>query len=375
MKLRILFLIGTLEAGGLERFVTRVSIRAKVGGEFEPVAICLRERRGIFLRELEKCDVDVYEAPYRWFREPAKLVEFGNLIREISPEIVHSQVNFSMVQQMLALRLGLKKNIRPIFCVTERNCYPLTGFDKYRRILQYYILKTFGANYSANSDSVAKHLGLMLGINPEYFQVLPNGVQIIKSNPDKRKEIRSSLGWKKNEIGIGYVARMAAHKGHLLFLQVIHKLLTLGLPIKACLVGDGPQRKELERVIGSLEINGDVTLIGIVPNVEDYLQAFDLVALFSSREGMPNVILEAMAAKKPIVATNAGAIPELLDYGRAGIVIQDLTVYSIMKEISELIVNEEKRQNYGRKALERVERNFNLDKSFEILCEYYKSIS
>src|SRR5688500_15556041 len=104
--LRVLYLVGNLGAGGLERFVTRVSLRAKESVDFEPSVCCLAERSGIFVPVLEAAGVTVVQAPENWRRNRKSLSELGSMIHSLSVDIVHSQVNFSLWQQFSASRQG-----------------------------------------------------------------------------------------------------------------------------------------------------------------------------------------------------------------------------------------------------------------------------
>jgi glycosyltransferase involved in cell wall biosynthesis len=275
-----------------------------------------------------------------------------------------------MGQQLLAVRLAGSA----AFCITERNQYILTGWERLRRVVQFHILRILGAHYSANSKAVALHLAKQVRTAVSSLPILPNGAPLIPSDQHIRDRFRTLLNWEKNDIGIGYVARMATHKGHHTFLKVLQNLLSAKLRVKACLVGDGPHRSQVETLIRELDLEDAVTLVGVVSNVEDYLQAFDILALFSEHEGMPNAVLEAMAAGKSIVATGAGAIPELLDDGRAGWVVAEATIEAMTSALRSLVEDETLRQDMGQSAAERVEKFFSLEKSFDKLLQYYRRI-
>jgi glycosyltransferase involved in cell wall biosynthesis len=98
------------------------------------------------------------------------------------------------------------------------------------------------------------------------------------------------------------------------------------------------------------------------------------VALFSQHEGMPNALLEAMAAGKAIVATDVGTIPELLDQGQAGILVQEACEGNMVEAMSRLVQEDNLRFNLGRRATARVDEHYNLDRIFLRLVEYYKKV-
>lgn len=368
--MRVLFLVGSLEAGGLERHVTRMCLRAKLGGEFEPVVCCLSLRRGRFLSELEAAGVPVFEAPRGWARSPFALGRLASLIRQIAPQVVHSQVNFALAQQWVAVRSAGS----PSMCVTERNCYPLAGLARLRRLFQFWFLRLMGVRYTANSEAVARHLAHQVHAAVNGIGVLPNGVDAITLDEDRRLQLRTELGWSEDDTGFAYVARMAAHKGHELFLRSIALLRDRGLSVRACLVGDGPERERLHALTEALKLSSVVTFTGIVTNVEDYLQAADAAVLLSGHEGMPNAVLEAMAAGKAVVCTPVGSVPELLDHGRAGLIVQNATPAQVTELLAQLVSDHAYRSHLGHAASERALAFFGMEGAFSMLLHHYREV-
>ncbi|MCB0006232.1 MAG: glycosyltransferase [Anaerolineales bacterium] len=365
--MRVLFLVGTLHAGGLERHVTRMSLRAQHGGEFEPVVCCLTAREGLFLAELEAAGVAVHVAPAGWERNLRAIRRLGALIRQIQPTIVHSQVNFSLLQQQLAVRLAGV----PAFVVTERSCYQLHGLARFRRMIQFYLLKLFGVRYSANGENVADHLARQVFTARAKIPVLPNGILPSQPDPATRTKIREQLGWTAADVGIGYIGRMIPDKRHADFIEAFHLLRRQGLPVKACLLGSGREWENVHQLAETLAVTDAITFAGTVDNVNAYIQAFDIVALFSSREGMPNAILEAMAAGKAIAATSVGAIPELLDDGQAGLLIRERTGANLVAALAQLAQNEDLRTNLGLRAADRATSVYSIEAAFTKLLAHY----
>src|SRR5690606_2279167 len=119
-------------------------------------------------------------------------------------------VNFSLLQQFFAVRLA-----GMIYLVTERNCYQRSGFALYRKRIQYYFLKRFGVQYSANSRRVADHLARMLNEQVDQFPIFSNGIAIESRDADNPSRPNSN-----SCVTIAYIARMAKHKGHIFFLEI-----------------------------------------------------------------------------------------------------------------------------------------------------------
>lgn len=364
----IVFLTGTLEAGGLERFISRVSIEAGQKKIFTPIVFCLRKRAGIFLTELQDHGIAVYEAPSGWERNLSSLIRLGTMIRSLQPHAVHSQVNFSLVQQFLAARLFTSAR----FLVTERNCYPLTGFSRLKRIAQFYFLKIFGTHYSGNSVAVAKYLAAMVRYPFKKIPVIPNGIEIPEANAGMREQIRSQHGWRKDDFVIGYVARFAGHKGQGYFVSVLEWLhKQVGDRVKVCFIGDGPERNTVQIKLQQIGLQRLVIFTGIIPNVSDYYQAFDCVTLLSDYEGMPNVVLEAMACGLPVVANPVGNVEELLGSG-AGFINRSANPEITAGLFIALATSPATCAASGNLAREKIRKDFSLQASVRLLQNQYE---
>lgn len=362
--MRVVFFVGTLEAGGLERFVTRVCREAKARDLFDPVVVCLRQRSGVFLKELSRAGIPVHAAPRRWYRSIRGWVGLVRLLRKTKAELVHSQVNFALLQQFFAARLA-----GMIYLVTERNCYQRSGLALYRRRIQYLILKVFGVQYSANSRRVADHLAKMLNEPIDQFPVFPNGITV-----DPRGVGLPLTPNSNPVITIAYIARMARHKGHIFFLDVLERLIHYRKrPVRAILLGDGPMRPTIESAVDEKRLTEYVRLTGVVPNVEDYIRGADIVALFSDYEGMPNVVIEGMALGRPVVATDTGNVRELLESG-AGLVLDGKDVDQAVALIESLVLNPSKREEMGKIGQAIVERQYSLMTVLGKLVENYHNL-
>lgn len=366
-KPTVMYLVGTLEAGGLERFVARTALRAVQTGVFSPVVCCLRAKTGLFVQELEAAGVPVYGLASGWERSLQTLLRLGRLIRDLDVDLVHSQVNYSLLQQLFAVRWSG----RAAFCVTQRNLYLRTGWARLRQDVQFHLLRLARVHYSANSQEGADHLATQVRVRSETIPVLPNGVYPIPDNPTMKVHLRRQFGCDGNEVVIGCVARIAEVKRPILFVEVISKLLALGAPVRAIWVGDGPERDTMNALIASLGLADKIVLTGVVKNVEDYLQAMDIFILLSVREGMPNAILEAMSAGRAIVATGVGGIPTLLDNGGAGLMVASPTPDNVVEKIKMLLDNPTLRVSMGNLARNRAQEMFGIERIFEDLSKYY----
>jgi glycosyltransferase involved in cell wall biosynthesis len=120
---------------------------------------------------------------------------------------------------------------------------------------------------------------------------------------------------------IGVVGRLSPEKGVDIFLHACAALAKRGVSFSAVVAGDGPEREQLERLRDALNLAGRVDFIGATAAVSALYASLDLLVIPSRSEGLPNVLLEALRADVPVVATSVGAIPEVLESSPAGVVV------------------------------------------------------
>lgn len=160
----------------------------------------------------------------------------------------------------------------------------------------------------AVSQTVAdSHLGRGGG----RLDVIANGI-VPKAAARTREDTRAALGLRANEPVILNVARLAPQKGHDALLRAIPDVLHALPDARFLLVGSGPQEETVRRSIAELELTESVMALGSRPDVPDLLAAADLFVLPSKFEGLPLVVLEAMASSLPVVATAIGGSVEAL---------------------------------------------------------------
>jgi glycosyltransferase involved in cell wall biosynthesis len=143
--------------------------------------------------------------------------------------------------------------------------------------------------------------------------------------PEKQKaELRRHLGLDERTRVLLSVGRLSSEKGHMDLVQAFSRIVSLAcsLRLRLVIVGDGPERPRIERCCRDLGLTGLVTFTGQQDNVSPYYGIADVFVLPSHSEGCPNVLLEAMAAGVPVVATEAGGIPETVTNGKDAILVK-----------------------------------------------------
>ncbi len=128
------------------------------------------------------------------------------------------------------------------------------------------------------------------------------------------------------------------------------------------IIGDGEARPELERRIREKGLEKKVFLLGQMPDAFRFLPAFDIFILSSVKEGFPWSLIEAMAARLPVIATRVGAVPEIIDNGKNGIIVEPKDPAQMAKKIREILESDHLKKELGIQAHQTVLFQFELDK-------------
>lgn len=157
------------------------------------------------------------------------------------------------------------------------------------------------------------------GVKAANCVLLENGIDTVEYTRRKTvAEAKVTLGFPANEMLVGGVGRLSPEKGFDLLIRAVHDLRQGGLSVRAMIVGEGDDRLRLEALVAELGLGGIVALPGWQSDVKASFEAMDVFCLSSLREGLPNVLLEAMALEVPCVATRIAGIPKLITDGHDG---------------------------------------------------------
>lgn len=158
---------------------------------------------------------------------------------------------------------------------------------------------------------------------------------------------------------IGAVGRLSAEKGFDLLIRAAHELVKRGLDIQVVIAGDGEAEQELRRLIHELQLQDRVRLLGYRSDVRGLFEALDLFVLSSLREGLPNVVLEAMAMETPVLATRVAGIPRLVQNGENGVLIDSGSVEQLIDSIGRLMKDTTLRARIATAGRQTVVKHFN----------------
>ena len=245
---------------------------------------------------------------------------------------------------------------------------------------------------------VARHGMLLCGKKWKHKITLKNLIDGIITNTNTIKDTYHSYGWFKNDFikviynGIedkSYVqpfdfsnkfpnkkiifsaGRLSDQKGFPWLIEAANILCKKRNDLTFIIAGIGREEKRLKDLIKSYNIENSFHLFGFIENVDPYIKGCDLFVLSSLFEGMPNVVMEAMALSKAVIATDVNGVRELMEDGKTGIIIPAKDSKILADRINELIDDNDHLQQFGKNGLERVKNDFTVDKMVLNIEEYF----
>jgi glycosyltransferase involved in cell wall biosynthesis len=193
---------------------------------------------------------------------------------------------------------------------------------------------------SAEEESHARQLG----IDPRIVHCVPNGIEPPEFSP--RELVRSRLGFGPNEFVVGFVGRLTSQKAPEVTLEAFGKLVQQHPTAKLVVVGDGPLEAQVRQHVARRGLCGSVHLLGDLV-ATTVMPAFDVFCLSSRYEGMPYVLLEALAAGLPIVATRVGGASLCVDMGKNGFVVEPDDAARLAAALEELAADTSLRERFA----------------------------
>jgi glycosyltransferase involved in cell wall biosynthesis len=202
------------------------------------------------------------------------------------------------------------------------------------------------------------------------FLLAHNGIDIYKMNFYSKEEARLKLFEKLSKQSgkifqvkkiIGTIANFYPTKGLEYLIEAANEFKDRE-DMVFFVIGDGPEREKLELGIKNNELGKRIFLLGQLADAHKYLPAFDAFVLPSIKEGSPWSLIEAMAAKLPVISTNVGAVPEIIEDGKNGYIVEPKHPEQIVEKLREILENDRLKQELGIQAHQTVLFKFSLDK-------------
>ena len=249
--------------------------------------------------------------------DPGVLSQLREITAGVNPDIVQSNNNKSHL--LLRLRSGSRAR-RLWFAYHHGDTYPDFKQRVYNNVDR---VSLRAADRVITVCEAFRSRLIACGVRPDRVRILHNAVGATRpTSAAERTQLRARLGVRSDEALILSIGRLSHEKGHADLLGAVALLRSLGREWKLVLVGTGPNRHALEELARARGISARVRFAGFQADVSPFYAIADVLVLPSHSEGSSNVLLEAMMAGVPIVATAAGGNPEIVLDGQTGLVVR-----------------------------------------------------
>jgi glycosyltransferase involved in cell wall biosynthesis len=244
-----------------------------------------------------------------------------------------------------------------------------------RRTPLYYWLDRMSLRYYEKVICVSPdlyHTCRRIGVSSSRCSLLENGIDADAFCRSKTvAEAKKALSLPSDRKVVGAAGRLSPEKGFDLLVRGVDRLLANGQDLQLLIFGEGPERASLSSLITSLGRTDRIQLMGYQSNLRPYYEAMDVFVLSSLREGLPNVILEAMAMEVPVIATRVAGIPRLVRDGENGNVVEPGSIDEIVRSLSHMLCDEERRKKYSQAARSVVTTKYSFAKRMHKLKDLY----
>jgi glycosyltransferase involved in cell wall biosynthesis len=242
---------------------------------------------------------------------PLLLRDFTQLCQRLKIEIIHAHDAHG--HTVAVLSAALFRNRIPIV-LSRKVDFPIKNnfFSRYK--YNYPTIKKIICVSNKIEEILSKDLR-----NKQVLTTIYDGIDFLRFQANSNGILRKEFQISADEFIIGNIAAIASHKDYFTFVDVAKILLAKKIKAKFLIVGEGPERPQIEAYITENNLNNDIILTGFRHDISKILPEFDLLLFTSKTEGLGSSILDAYACKVAVVATQAGGIPEIVIHEQTGL--------------------------------------------------------
>ncbi len=349
--------------------------------ELEPrisVSIATFERgagKNLFIDTARARSIDIYPVPEGGRFDQKAFSRLSRLARDLKPDIIQSHA----VKSHFATRFAGLNRIAPWIAFHHGYTWPDMRARLYNQLDRWSLR---AADRIVTVSLPFRNQMIRMGVRPERITVIHNAIDaggLGASTPESRAALRSELGLGPEKKILLIVGRLSREKDHETLLQALHYLNATSeaggnFPAHLVIVGDGPERAAIERTAAKLHLESSISLVGQIPSADPYYGIADVCVLSSQSEGSPNALLEAMAARVPVVATSVGGIPEMVSHNESALLVRPGEPREMAQAIAALVSNRELRDRLASNAFQTVLDRYTPQKRMQQLVDVYCQI-
>lgn len=375
-RVRILHVIPSLDQSGAEKQLALLAIHLPAD-RFE-THVCAVTRGGYYERVLRDAGVPVHLLGKRIKWDPFALWRLKRLMTDLKPDIVQTWLFAGNAYGRVAARWAcIPRVIASERCVDEWK-------SGYHHVVDR-LLARWTDRFVVNAVAI-RDFYVRRGIPADRIRVIRNGIEMPELSPSERGQgamalppaargpLTSDLGIPADTPLIGFVGRLWPQKRVQDLIWAADILRLSGWNFHVVIVGDGPRRASLEQFADSLEITDRVHFLGHRDDAGGIIGALDMLVLPSKFEGLPNVVLEAMQASRPVIATRIPGVDEVVADGQTGILVTPKSPLELARAMRTLLNDPDLAIRMGQAGRERVLREYSRDRMIDEYARLYDEL-
>ncbi|MBN2321711.1 MAG: glycosyltransferase [Acidobacteria bacterium] len=362
---KVLHVLHAFSHGGLENGIVNIINASPPDLEH---ALCLLTTAGEFIHRLKK-PVPCHELHKKPGNSVKTILQIRRIIRESNADIVHTR-NWGAFDGVIAACLC--PGVTLLHGEHGRDITDPRGINRRRNMLRRLFDRRI-RKFTAVSKDLARWLH-DLGIPGDKITLIVNGVDTQKYYPHRDHALRKELGISDRELVVGTIGRLDPVKNHAGLVGAIGRLAKAGQNVRLVIVGDGPERQNLQALARELALTPSPVFTGYRKDIERFYGIIDIFVLNSVAEGMSNTLLEAMACGLPVVCTPVGANVDIVEDGIRGRFVPVNEENRLAEALLDLINMPDLCRRFGSEARKFVEESHSLSHMIEQYNNLYLNI-
>jgi len=365
-RIKVLHLVTSLEVGGAQHGML-LGLPRFDSDQYEHIVCSIMDRMQM-ASQFREAGIEVRSLGLSRKTDIGVVLRLRALLKEMRPDVLHTYLlHGNILGRLIGRLVGV-----PVIIGSERTIGQARKWGR----LATRLTNPLTDAVEVNSEIGGRAIERDLGVPSEKIELVRSGLDLsVFSSANRRDELRSEFGVTADQHLIVYMGRLRTVKGVEFGIRAFATALEQLPNIRMVLAGEGDQRNFLGSLVSELGISEQVEFLGVRNDVPELLGAADSVLMPSLTEGFPRTAIEAMAAGKPVIATNVGGTPEAVIDGETGILVPARDSDALASAIVRLVGDSDLQARLGAAGRERAAQNYSVDKYVSRLDEMYRRYS
>lgn len=366
---KVFFLITSSDFGGAETLLQQIAVT--LDKSRYQVLVCSVKPKGAIARKLEQKGIRVESLEFDFKRQGLggilpTLRLLLRMLKDFKPDILHASLfQADLLAAIAGVLAGVPARVATVHMVLK---------NKWPQLILERLAAPALTRYVAVSNNIRDFYIHQLLLSERKISVIHNVVDAQEVLERAREIERMSVTSLPRMPWVACVGRLDNQKGLNYLLAALKILKDRASLIGAVLVGDGPEKKRLEDLALRLGIQDRVYFTGFQTNPIPFIAQSQALVMSSNEEGLPFVLLEAMALGKAVISTAVGAIPEVVSHNRTGILVPPKNPEALAEAIFQVVSDQNLAQKLGKEGQDKVRGEFSIERAKSQLEALYSSL-